>query len=360
MSTRAGPGRYAGPRVVGVEALDPFDDEQIAEFHAVYEAADRYGRRFACPFSLHELATTQRTKSVGEERLAFFVRVDDAIAGVAGVEVPLLDNTDQLFVDIQVAPPHRRCGLGTLLAQHAAALARQRGRTIWNGWVPSREIDQPEEPTPGEAFAASLGMRLGLVDVQRRLSLPVPAARLEELRSMSARHHDGYRLDTWVDRCPDEHLAAYCRLKSLMNSEAPVGDLEVEDEVWDETRLRESEHELGASGRIRYVCVALAPDGSMVGHNELVVPADDPGIYQWDTLVLPAHRGHRLGLALKVANLAVVQDRHPDRTSVRTFNAASNTAMIAVNDALGFVPVEYQGEWQGPVPVRAHRHGVAP
>ncbi|MBA2551286.1 MAG: GNAT family N-acetyltransferase [Nocardioidaceae bacterium] len=351
MSTTAAPVPHPSLPDGEVEPLDPFDDAQIAEFHAVYEAADRYGRRFACPFSLHELAITQRTTSVGEERLAFLVRVDGAIAGVAGVEVPLLDNTDQLFVDIQVAPQHRRRGLGTLLAQHAAVLARERGRAVWNGWVAGREVDGPETPTPGEAFAASLGLRLGRVDVQRRLPLPVPSARLEELRCTAARQHEGYSFDTWVDHCPDEHLAAYCRLKSLMNSEAPVGELEVEDEVWDETRLRESERELGASGRIRYVCVALAPDGSMVGHNELVVPAEDPGIYQWDTLVLPAHRGHRLGLALKVANVAVVQDRHPDRTSVRTFNAVSNTAMIAVNEVLGFVPVEYQGEWQGPVPV---------
>jgi len=81
------------------------------------------------------------------------------------------------------------------------------------------------------------------------------------------------------------------------------------------------------------------------------VPAYDPGVvYQWDTLVLPAHRGHRLGLALKVANLRTVQDAHPERTDVRTFNADANTYMVAVNEAIGFTAVEYVGEWQGPVP----------
>lgn len=347
----AQPPQQAAPAGLEVEALDPFDDARMAEYHAVYAAAERHGRRFASPFALEEMTSNLRMPSVGEERLAFYVRVDGAIVAVAGVEVALLDNTDQVFADVQVSPEHRRRGYGTLLARHVAALARDLGRPVWNGWVPGREVDGPEGTTPGEAFAASLGLRLGLTDVQRRLPLPVPAARMEELAAQAARHHAGYRVDTWVDRCPDEHLAAYCRLKSLMNSEAPVGDLEVEDEVWDETRLRQSEHELAASGRIRYVCVALSPDGSMVGHNELIVPAYDPDVvYQWDTLVLGAHRGHRLGLALKVANLAMVQTAHPERTSVQTFNAASNTAMIAVNAAIGFVPVEYQGEWQGPVP----------
>lgn len=351
MNTSAAPRPHAVAPDRLVERLDPHDDAVVREFHAVYDEAERHGRRFAAAYALEELTTMLLTPSVGEERSAFFVRMDGAMAGVGVLEVPLLDNRDQIFVELHVAPQHRRRGLGRLLARHAADRARAAGRGVWNGWIPGHEVGQPEAPTPGEAFAASLGLTRGLVDVQRRLPLPVPAARLAELRCLAAGHHGNYRFESWVNRCPDVHLASYCRLKSLMNSEAPIGDLVVEDEVWSEERLRESEAELTASGRIRYVCVALASDGSMVGHNELVVPAYDPGVvYQWDTLVLPTHRGHRLGLAIKVANLALVQQQHPERTDLRTFNAASNTAMIAVNDALGFVPVEYQGEWQGPVP----------
>jgi hypothetical protein len=115
--------------------------------------------------------------------------------------------------------------------------------------------------------------------------------------------------------------------------------------------LREEEGTLRASGRTRHVVVAVAADSTLAGHNELVVPQHEPGVvWQWDTLVLPAHRGHRLGMALKVRNLRDVQAAHPDRTSVRTFNADSNSHMVAVNDAIGFVPVSYMGEWQGPAP----------
>ncbi len=79
---------------------------------------------------------------------------------------------------------------------------------------------------------------------------------------------------------------------------------------------------------------------------QLVVPAHDPlKIFQWDTLVRRDHRGHRLGIATKVHNLAVVQALHPDRTTVHTWNAESNHHMIAVNEAMGFVPVRYEGEY---------------
>ena len=64
---------------------------------------------------------------------------------------------------------------------------------------------------------------------------------------------------------------------------------------------------------------------------------------QDDTLVLKEHRGHRLGMLLKVANLEFLQRERPGHPAVTTFNAAENEHMLAVNDALGFVPVRVGG-----------------
>jgi GNAT superfamily N-acetyltransferase len=337
---------------VDISLLDSSDDKELAAFHAVYEEADRHGRRFATPFALEEMAAALRTPSEYERRLPFVARINGAIVGVAILELPLRDNVSQVEADVFVLPAYQRRGIGTRLAHHVAAVAREHDRTVWNAWISGSDVDEPEGSlAPGEHLATRLGLTLGLRNVQRRLVLPVPPERLQQLLAEAAPHHLDYSFAAWVDHCPPEHVAAYCALKASMNTEAPTGDLDVEDQHWDEGRLREEEELLRASGRSRHVVVAVAPDATLAGHNELVVPRHDPGlVWQWDTLVLPAHRGHRLGLALKVLNLRDVQAAHPDRTEVCTFNAASNTHMVAVNDALGFVPVSYVGEWQGPVP----------
>jgi GNAT superfamily N-acetyltransferase len=335
-----------------IEALDPFDDAQLAQFHAVYDEADRHGRRFATPLVLEEMAAALRTTSEYELRLPFVARTDGVIVGVAIAELPLRDNVKQAGADVYVLPTYRRRGIGTVLARHLAAVAREHDRSVWNGWVDGRDVDEPEGTlTPGEHLVTRLGLTMGLRDVQRRLALPVSGERLAQLLAEAAPHHRNYSFAAWVDHCPAEHVGGYCALKAAMNSEAPTGDLDVEDQHWDEGRLREEEDLLRASGRSRHVVVAVAEDGTLAGHNELVVPQHEPGrVWQWDTLVVPAHRGHRLGMALKVMNLGDVQAAHPERTQVCTFNADSNAHMVAVNDAIGFVPVSYVGEWQGPVP----------
>jgi hypothetical protein len=65
-----------------------------------------------------------------------------------------------------------------------------------------------------------------------------------------------------------------------------------------------------------------------------------PHLNQWGTLVHREHRGHRLGLAVKAANLRVVQRAHPERTLVSTTNNPGNAPMVAINDMMGFRAVE--------------------
>lgn len=132
-----------------------------------------------------------------------------------------------------------------------------------------------------------------------------------------------------------------------MGSEAPVGQLDMLPERWNEQRLRDAEERRIAQGRASYTTVGVAGDGSLAGYTQLAVPAHDPdNAYQWDTLVLPKHRGHRLGVALKVANLRRLQDAQGDLRLMHTWNAEVNRPMLAVNEALGFRPVERHEEWQ--------------
>ncbi len=61
---------------------------------------------------------------------------------------------------------------------------------------------------------------------------------------------------------------------------------------------------------------------------------------------MPEHRGHRLGLLLKVENLRWVRREAPHLTRLDTWNANDNPHMIAINEALGYVPIEQWAEWQ--------------
>ena len=78
-------------------------------------------------------------------------------------------------------------------------------------------------------------------------------------------------------------------------------------------------------------------DHEVVAYTDLIVKADPADrVQQWGTLVHRDHRGHRLGTAVKVANLRALQERFPDRTEVVTSNAEVNQYMVDINDRLGF------------------------
>ena len=67
--------------------------------------------------------------------------------------------------------------------------------------------------------------------------------------------------------------------------------------------------------------------------------ATDRGL-QSGTLVVGEHRGHRLGLAIKVANQKAMAERFPELEWLMTGNADVNVHMNAINDRLGYRVVE--------------------
>jgi len=84
---------------------------------------------------------------------------------------------------------------------------------------------------------------------------------------------------------------------------------------------------------------ALAPDATIAGFSEVVVPGDGTGDGQhYGTGVLPGHRGRGLARQLKAEAIRLVRDRFPDLGGLITDTADSNTVMRRINDRLGYAP----------------------
>jgi GNAT superfamily N-acetyltransferase len=198
-------------------------------------------------------------------------------------------------------------------------------------------------------FATAAGFRCVLPDVQRRLDLrAIDAGVHERMLADAWAHAEGYSLVQWTGTTPEGLVDDTSVLESRMSTDPPLDDLKWEPEPADPERLRQRDAMLVGRGQVRYVTAARHDaSGLLVGFTSLVRNATDPvGGHQWETIVLPEHRGHRLGVLLKLENLRYVRQHEPDMRTVDTWNAASNTHMVAVNEAVGFRPVRLWGEWE--------------
>ena len=112
---------------------------------------------------------------------------------------------------------------------------------------------------------------------------------------------------------------------------------EGEFEAYPAERIRSYEQSLAGRRQTPYTIVARhRTTGDPAGITLLCVHELRPAIAaQEDTSVLAAHRGHRLGLRMKLAMLDWLRTERPDVESADTWNAPGNDPMIAINDALG-------------------------
>ncbi len=284
---------------------------------------------------------------------------DAAIVGVALLNLPLTDNLHTGTVNVVVAPEARRQGVGTALFTAAAKLAQDTGRRMLmaetdhlapaapaSGEVPASLI--PDDAAAG--FASRLGFRLELVDRVSRLDLleagsDAGATVLDQARSAAG---SGYELEFWQDACPEHLVDAYARLRQKMSTDAPLGGLELAEEAWDAARVREAEEKARDMDALVLVAAARhSASGELAGHTVLEVFRNNPAVvYQDDTLVLDSHRGNRLGMLLKAANLVRLREAVPEARRVYTWNAEENRYMLSINEQLGFRGIGYSGEWQ--------------
>lgn len=330
--------------VVEIREIDPADEALTHRFWEIGLAADQVGRPWSTywPWESARAAFTHRSAAMRKALLAAFDGT--GMVGCAEISFPLLDNTHSACPEIFVGPAHQRRGIGTALLAGTEDLVRATGRHLLLA-----EVATPAaaEESAGVRFARKHGFTTGIVDDIKVVHLPETEPLWDEELAAAAPHLDGYDTRSWLDHCPEDLVDGYCRLMETFNSEAPLGELDLEPERWDKDRVREKEERFRRSGRHEVSTVALAPDGTVAGLTEIQVSDHRPQLgLQGGTLVARAHRGHRLGITMKVLNHQAVRRAYPDCVHLLTGNADVNAHMNAVNERLGYRTVERAVEMQ--------------
>lgn len=251
----------------------------------------------------------------------WLARVDDRLVGYAGLVLNRFEYLDGAKILGAVHPDHRRHGIGRALMT-AAESATDRPRLRAPAWA----------HTAGELAVPHFGYtREGSHEVRR---LSVHAEQRPELMASAEQASRDYDLERYAGPCPDELLADMQVLREAINDAPDPGD---EFEAYPPERIRGYEASLARLHETLYTVVARhRATGDPAGITFVCVLDLRPRIAaQQDTSVLAPHRGHRLGLRMKLAMLDWLRAERPDVEFADTWNVPGNAPMIAINDALG-------------------------
>lgn len=317
--------------------------------------ADAFG---TVDFDLDPAEELPQYQNPFEPRRVLAIRAGGRIVAVATSQTHTGEDSDTSWVAVLVLPAFRRRGLGTALADRLEELVRADGKAKAIAFVPGRDGAGATIPSPtgfgavrADVAETLFAQRRGysFEQVARVSRLPLPVADLAaRLTAAEAESGADYAVRAWVGRTPEEWLEDRALLVTRMSTDAPTAGLEEPEDVWTAERVRENDDRQERNPRTRLTVAAEhLPSGRLVAFSVLSAPAPrERAVHQYGTLVLREHRGHRLGMLVKLANLAQLERVVPGHPSVVTFNAEENRPMLDVNEAVGFVPIAHEGAWR--------------
>ena len=343
------------------ESLTSLGADDFRAAIAVRNAAGSYVFGQAAATNTPEEMLPALQEQTYDRKLPLVARKDGQIVGIALLVWSVEPDTRITWLDAAVHPEWRTQGIGTALLDHVEAIAQASGRpVIQTGGLHKAMETGPRLPSPTGygtlprdepvvRFLLNRGYTLEQVHRVSFLHLPVDAATLASHRAAAtSRAGSDYRVHTWIGSTPGQWLDDVALVMNRMATDAPAGNLEIEEEPWDADRVRRNDERRIRSGRTSLVAaVEHLPSGRLVAFNGLSVPEDrSRPVDQGVTLVLKEHRGHRLGMVVKIANIEQLQAFNPAAPFIMTGNAEENRPMLDVNEAVGFVPAGYVGAWK--------------
>jgi len=324
-------------RHLEIAAVDPHDEAALRAWYDALHAGATADRTAPLISSYPAMAAMLRGPVHTWQRTAVAAVRGGATVGAVLVDVPVRENLTTASVEVAVPPGHRRQGIGRALWDRAAELLAQEGRT-----VVQTEVHLPAGHTPqtwpGARFAERLGARVENVEDHLVLALPAAPA--------AAPAGSAHQVVSWAGRTPERFVQAYAAMRTAMTGDVPTGGLTRDAAVWDADRVRTSEGRL-IEQYVVLVSMALAGDDEPAGYTLAFLDRGDlDNALQDDTFVRPEHRGHGLGLRLKLANLAQLERHRGDRRRLHTWTASDNAPMQQVNARFGFRLVERTHEYE--------------
>jgi GNAT superfamily N-acetyltransferase len=268
------------------------------------------------------------------------VRGAGTLVGAGLLNLPMADNPTVAYSEVVVHPDHRRRGVGTALVDELERLARAEGRERLLGevFVPAGR----EDGTTGDMrFAEARGYAVANREGMKAIRLAEAERLWPPLEAEVEAALGDYRVVTWRDVCPDEYVESFAAALSTVMSLIPQGELDLDDREWTADGIRAYEQHRLEVGLVTIETAAVAPGGTVVGLTGLRAHTADPRVARIGvTMVLPGHRGHRLGLATKLASHRALREQVPGCELVVTSNAEVNTHMNAINERMGYQQLE--------------------
>src|SRR5207248_8369832 len=135
----------------------------------------------------------------------------------------------------------------------------------------------------------------------------------------------------WPGPCPPEYLDGLAAVTNAL-ADAPHNPGQEPERVTGQ-RIRQSERRAAVQGLRQYTVIARHDQtGELAGLTQLGVdPLQPDWGYQELTAVSRTHRGHRLGLLVKVAMLELLAAREPELEHIGTEDADAHRHMSPIN-----------------------------
>jgi GNAT superfamily N-acetyltransferase len=321
------------PGVMPFVRVNPDDLSQVTAVADVQEAARKVDDPDAFPPIPEMLAGQMRygwDLDPEENYLYTPDRTSDPV-GVLVLDMPMRDNLHLVWAQIFVHPEHRRRGYGSAIMNEALRRTREAGRnTIWVGTA--------EDDQGARKFVEGFGFSYASHDARRRQVLAdLNQAEVRRRWAEAQEAASDYCLERLQSPVTDQVLAELVEVTAAIN-DAPMGDLTFEHEKFDLQRLRDIETALlGRGDRAYRVITRHRKTGEVGGHTMVMTHPLQPDVGgQGDTAVARHHRGHRLGLLLKIDMMLWLAEAKPQLKIIETWNNVDNKFMINVNEALGY------------------------